>query len=88
MKWSPDGYVLAVGFVSGWAIWSVGGRCLVWGFLEESQMLSPRYIYLSVIPLFDLILARFSFEDSYMQGIRDLVGRLTHHSNISNVTLF
>ena len=32
MEWSSDGYVLAVGWVHGWAIFSVGGRCLASGF--------------------------------------------------------
>lgn len=32
MEWSSDGYVLAVGWEAGWAIFSVGGRCLAWGF--------------------------------------------------------
>jgi len=32
MEWSSDGYVLAVGWQEGWAIFSVGGRCLAWGF--------------------------------------------------------
>jgi hypothetical protein len=32
MEWSSDGYVLAVGWQHGWAIFSVGGRCLAWGF--------------------------------------------------------
>ncbi|KAN0100860.1 RIC1 domain containing protein [Tylopilus felleus] len=32
MEWSSDGYVLAVGWERGWAIFSVGGRCLASGF--------------------------------------------------------
>ncbi|KZP16760.1 RIC1-domain-containing protein [Athelia psychrophila] len=37
MEWSSDGYVLAVGWEHGWAIFSVGSRCLAWGFgLEEA----------------------------------------------------
>jgi hypothetical protein len=37
MEWSSDGYVLAVGWQNGWAIFSVGGRCLAWSFgLEDS----------------------------------------------------
>ncbi|KII93321.1 hypothetical protein PLICRDRAFT_130973 [Plicaturopsis crispa FD-325 SS-3] len=35
MEWSSDGYVLAVGWEHGWAIFSVGGRCLAWGFGVE-----------------------------------------------------
>ena len=36
MEWSSDGYVLAVGWDNGWAVWSVGGRCLSWSFSSES----------------------------------------------------
>jgi len=32
MEWSSDGYVLAVGWEHGWAVFSVGGRCLASGF--------------------------------------------------------
>ncbi|KAI0004091.1 RIC1-domain-containing protein [Russula compacta] len=32
MEWSSDGYVLAVGWEKGWAVWSVAGRCLAWSF--------------------------------------------------------
>ncbi|KAJ3801158.1 RIC1-domain-containing protein [Lentinula aff. detonsa] len=35
MEWSSDGYVLAVGWQSGWGLFSVGGRCLVSGFGVE-----------------------------------------------------
>jgi hypothetical protein len=38
MQWSSDGYVLAIGWRNGWAIFSVGGRCLVWGFDVEDTM--------------------------------------------------
>jgi hypothetical protein len=37
MEWSSDGYVLAVGWQHGWAIFSVGGRCLAWGFGVEDS---------------------------------------------------
>ncbi|KAI0786104.1 RIC1-domain-containing protein [Abortiporus biennis] len=37
MEWSSDGYVLAVGWERGWAIWSVGGRCLAWSFGSENE---------------------------------------------------
>ncbi|KAH9050489.1 RIC1-domain-containing protein [Lactarius hengduanensis] len=36
MEWSSDGYVLAVGWEKGWAVWSVTGRCLAWGFGLEN----------------------------------------------------
>lgn len=38
MEWSSDGYVLAVGWEHGWAIWSVGGRCLAWSFGVEYEV--------------------------------------------------
>lgn len=43
MEWSSDGYVLAVGWEKGWAIWSVGGWCLAWGFGAESEIDEERY---------------------------------------------
>lgn len=51
MEWSSDGYVLAVGWENGWAIFSVGGRCLASGFgvddiveKEKSDHLFASYI--------------------------------------------
>ncbi|EGO28420.1 hypothetical protein SERLADRAFT_445869 [Serpula lacrymans var. lacrymans S7.9] len=38
MKWSSDGYVLAVGCQNGWAIFSVGGRCLAQGFGVDDRI--------------------------------------------------
>jgi len=38
MEWSSDGYVVAVGWQTGWAIFSVGGRCLAWGFGPEDSV--------------------------------------------------
>lgn len=38
MEWSSDGYVLAVGWEKGWAIWSVGGRCLAWAVGVEYEV--------------------------------------------------
>ena len=38
MEWSSDGYALAVGWEHGWAVWSVGGRCLAWGFGVEYEV--------------------------------------------------
>ena len=43
MEWSSDGYVLAVGWEKGWAIWSVGGRCLAWGFGVEYEVDEERF---------------------------------------------
>ena len=35
IDWSSDGYVFAIGWEHGWAVWSVAGRCLAWGFGTE-----------------------------------------------------
>ncbi|KAI8995415.1 RIC1-domain-containing protein [Trametes punicea] len=43
MEWSADGYVLAVGWEKGWAVWSVGGRCLAWGFGVEYEVDEERF---------------------------------------------
>lgn len=43
MEWSSDGYVLAVGWEHGWAVWSVAGRCLAWGFGVEEQVDEERF---------------------------------------------
>lgn len=43
MEWSSDGYVLAVGWERGWALWSVTGRCLAWSFGLENQTDESKY---------------------------------------------
>lgn len=43
MEWSSDGYVLAVGWERGWAIFSVGGRCLASGFGVDDVVDSARF---------------------------------------------
>ncbi|KAG1826256.1 RIC1-domain-containing protein [Suillus subaureus] len=43
MEWSSDGYVLAVGWTHGWAIFSVGGRCLASGFGVEDHIDGDRF---------------------------------------------
>ena len=43
MEWSSDGYVLAVGWERGWAVWSVAGRCLAWSFGLENQTDESKY---------------------------------------------
>jgi hypothetical protein len=44
MEWSSDGYVLAVGWEHGWAVWSVAGRCLASSFdLEEHSLDQERF---------------------------------------------
>lgn len=71
MGWSPDGYVLAIGWERGWALWSVGGRCLVWGFMDDSKVISPKYV--NRIQSITTLNFRYRFDDHYMRGIRDLV---------------
>ncbi len=58
LEWSSDGYVLAVGWKHGWALFSVGGRCLASGGLgaEESARDNKK------------------FQDAFMHGLLDLVG--------------
>lgn len=46
MEWSSDGYVLAVGWEHGWAIVSVGGRCLASAFGVEDAIDEERCVYL------------------------------------------
>ncbi|KAJ7462790.1 RIC1-domain-containing protein [Mycena galericulata] len=57
MEWSGDGYVLAVGWRDGWAIFSVGGRCLAKGFGVEDV---------------DINAEGTKFQDTFMFGIQNL----------------
>ncbi|KAF8213519.1 RIC1-domain-containing protein [Mycena galopus ATCC 62051] len=57
MEWSGDGYVLAVGWRDGWAIFSVGGRCLAKGFGAEDV---------------DNNIDAAKFQDTFMFGVRSL----------------
>ncbi|KAJ7814122.1 RIC1-domain-containing protein [Mycena olivaceomarginata] len=57
MEWSGDGYVLAVGWRDGWAIFSVGGRCLAKGFGVEDV---------------DTNIDGAKFQDTFMFGVRSL----------------
>lgn len=61
MEWSSDGYVLAVGWQHGWAIFSVGGRCLAWGFGVEDSMDEERLriIYNFILAIFRLFCLNF-----------------------------
>ncbi|KAJ6519422.1 RIC1-domain-containing protein [Mycena sanguinolenta] len=56
MEWSGDGYVLAVGWRDGWAIFSVGGRCLAKGFGDDV----------------DTNIDGAKFQDTFMFGVRSL----------------
>lgn len=38
MEWSSDGYALAIGWETGWAVWSVGGRCLAWATRVDGEV--------------------------------------------------
>lgn len=44
MEWSSDGYVLAVGWENGWAVWSVGGRCLAHAVGVEDQVDEEKFL--------------------------------------------
>jgi hypothetical protein len=73
MEWSSDGYVLAVGWQHGWAIFSVGGRCLAWGFGVEDAIDEEKCgtLYQLCFRLPRVYL--FRFQDVFVQGILDLV---------------
>jgi hypothetical protein len=74
MEWSSDGYVLAVGWEKGWAVWSVAGRCLAWSFGWENQTDETKYekVHLERWQQYSVQIARF--KDTFMNGIQDLVG--------------
>jgi hypothetical protein len=44
MEWTSDGYVLAVGWEHGWAVFSIGGRCLASGFGVEDSVDKTRSV--------------------------------------------
>ncbi|KAI0308050.1 RIC1-domain-containing protein [Multifurca ochricompacta] len=57
-----DGYVLAVGWEHGWAVWSVAGRCLAWSFGLENQIDESRFKDLFMNGIRDLFWAPGNFE--------------------------
>jgi hypothetical protein len=75
MEWSGDGYVLAVGWRDGWAIFSVGGRCLAKGFGVEdvdTHVDGSKYVsHFTFRAPPKTVLPRF--QDSFMFGVRNLV---------------
>jgi len=42
LEWSSDSYVLAVGWINGWGVFSVSGRCLASGFETEDTLDSSK----------------------------------------------
>ncbi|KAI0963163.1 hypothetical protein AcW1_000322 [Taiwanofungus camphoratus] len=62
MEWSSDGYVLAVGWQKGWAVWSVGGRCLAWGFGVEYEVDEERFQDAFMYGVIDLFWAPGNFD--------------------------
>ncbi|KAK7694309.1 hypothetical protein QCA50_001491 [Cerrena zonata] len=62
MEWSSDGYVLAVGWENGWAVWSVGGRCLAWSFGVEYDVDEERFQDTFMYGVRDLFWAPGNFE--------------------------
>lgn len=62
IDWSSDGYVLAVGWEHGWAVWSVAGRCLAWGFGTECAVDDDRFQDAFMYGIRDLFWAPGNFE--------------------------
>ncbi|THH29722.1 hypothetical protein EUX98_g4465 [Antrodiella citrinella] len=62
MEWSSDGYVLAVGWEHGWAVWSVGGRCLAWSFGVEFEVDDAKFQDAFMYGIQDLFWAPGNFE--------------------------
>ncbi|KAI0304643.1 RIC1-domain-containing protein [Russula brevipes] len=62
MEWSSDGYVLAVGWEKGWAVWSVAGRCLAWNFGLENQADESKFQDMFMNGIRDLFWAPGNFE--------------------------
>ncbi|KAL5495557.1 RIC1 [Sanghuangporus weigelae] len=62
MEWSQDDYALAVGWNNGWAVWSVGGRCLAWGFGVDEDVKNPRFQDNFMFGILDLFWGQGNFE--------------------------
>jgi hypothetical protein len=62
MEWSSDGYVLAVGWEHGWAIFSIGGRCLASGFGVDEVVDNERFQDAFMHGIKDLFWAPGNFE--------------------------
>ncbi|KAH7927372.1 RIC1-domain-containing protein [Leucogyrophana mollusca] len=62
MEWSSDGYVLAVGWTNGWAIFSVGGRCLASGFGVDDTVDNDKFQDAFMHGIKDLFWAPGNFE--------------------------
>ncbi|KIJ68689.1 hypothetical protein HYDPIDRAFT_179745 [Hydnomerulius pinastri MD-312] len=62
MEWSSDGYVLAVGWEHGWAIFSIGGRCLASGFGVDDTVDGERFQDAFMHGVRDLFWAPGNFE--------------------------
>ncbi|KAF8139997.1 RIC1-domain-containing protein [Boletus edulis] len=62
MEWSSDGYVLAVGWEHGWAIFSIGGRCLASGFGVDDVVDNDRFQDAFMHGIKDLFWAPGNFE--------------------------
>ncbi|KAH7883853.1 RIC1-domain-containing protein [Phlebopus sp. FC_14] len=62
MEWSSDGYVLAVGWEHGWAIFSVGGRCIASGFGTDEAIDNARFQDAFMYGLEDLFWSPGNFE--------------------------
>lgn len=69
MEWSSDGYVLAVGWEHGWAIFSVGGRCLASGFGVDDVVDSARFQDAFMHGIKDLV-SHFPLHESFLFGAK------------------
>lgn len=76
MEWSSDGYVLAVGWTHGWAIFSVGGRCLASGFGVEDHIDGDRWARDLTKCLGTYICHRF--QDTFMHAVENLVSMIRY----------
>lgn len=74
MEWSSDGYVLAVGWEKGWAVWSVGGRCLAWGFGVEYEVDEERFMDSFMYGVRSLVSAAYGLVLSHLTGLLLVLG--------------
>jgi len=52
LKWSSDGYVLAVGWKHGWGIFTVSGKCIASGFGVNDTIDRDRWACLAFLQVY------------------------------------
>lgn len=77
MEWSSDGYVLAVGWEYGWAIFSIGGRCLACGFGIDDVVDNEKFQDAFMHGIKDLVSHR-RFQGSLLFGAEEDGGSSGH----------